>query len=148
MKPAPMPWILCGDGAGFCPASVCVMTGLFAGSTATETSGFPFVSLMWRETPVIVPPVPTPETRTSIAPPVSSQISGPVVHSWMAGLAGFLNCCGMNHRCGSDATVSSARRIAPGMPSGPGVSTSCAPKAARTFRRSMLIVSGMVSVSP
>ena len=41
----------------------------------------------------MVPPVPTPETKTSIVPPVSSQISGPVVFSWIAGLAGFLNCC-------------------------------------------------------
>ena len=40
----------------------------------------------------MVPPVPTPDTRMSIAPSVSSQISGPVVSKWIAGLAGFLNC--------------------------------------------------------
>ncbi len=34
-----------------------------------------------------------PDTKMSIAPSVSSHISGPVVASWMAGLAGFLNCC-------------------------------------------------------
>ena len=32
-----------------------------------------------RPTPVIVPPVPTPETKTSTFPFVSFQISGPVV---------------------------------------------------------------------
>jgi len=51
--------------------------------------------LMKREIPVMVPPVPTPETSTSMPPSVSFQISGPVVFSWIAGLAGFLNCCGM-----------------------------------------------------
>ena len=96
---------------------------------------------------MIVPPVPTPETSTSIAPSVSSQISGPVVCSWMAGLAGFLNCCGMKYALGSAAAISSALAIAPVMPSAPGVRTSFAPKAASTLRRSMLIVSGMVSVS-
>ncbi len=120
------------------------MTGLAAGSTATETIGFRFFK--YRETPVIVPPVPTPETRTSIAPSVSSQISGPVVRSWIAGLAGFANCCGMKNRPGSDATSASALRIAPVMPSAPGVRTRFAPNAARTFRRSRLIVSGIVSV--
>jgi hypothetical protein len=38
-----------------------------------------WVELENRETPVMVPPVPTPATRTSISPSVSSQISGPVV---------------------------------------------------------------------
>ena len=33
-----------------------------------------------------------------MAPSVSFQISGPVVFSWIAGLAGFLNCCGRNQR--------------------------------------------------
>ena len=32
--------------------------------------------------------MPTPETRMSMPPSVSAQISGPVVCSWMAGLAG------------------------------------------------------------
>ena len=44
-------------------------------------------------------------------------------------------------------TMASARRMAPGMPSGPGVKTRLAPKAASTRRRSMLMVSGMVRVS-
>ncbi len=95
----------------------------------------------------MVPPVPTPETRTSIAPSVSSQISGPVVRSWISGLAGFLNCWGRKYLCGSEAAIASARLIAPFIPSGPGVRIRLAPRAATIFRRSMLIVSGMVRVS-
>jgi hypothetical protein len=55
-----------------------------------------------RETPVMVPPVPTPATKTSTWPSVSAQISGPVVASWIAGLAGLANCWGMKNRLGSD----------------------------------------------
>jgi len=48
------------------------------GSTATtRISGF--FSFRYRPAPVSVPPVPTPHTRISTAPPVSFQISGPVV---------------------------------------------------------------------
>ncbi len=39
--------------------------------------------------------VPTPATRMSTLPSVSCQSSGPVVRRWIAGLAGFLNCCGI-----------------------------------------------------
>ena len=46
-------------------------------------------------TPVIVPPVPTPETKMSTSPAVSRQTSSAVVRRWTSGLAGFLNCCGM-----------------------------------------------------
>ena len=101
---------------------------------------------MNRETPVIVPPVPTPETSTSIAPSVSSQISGPVVVSWIPGLAGLSNCCGRKKRPGSLFAISSAFATAPGIPFGPSVSTSFAPSIASTLRRSMLIVSGITSV--
>ena len=69
-------------------------TGLSAGSTATmRTPGLRAFST-W-PTPVIVPPVPTPETKTSISPSVSFQISSAVVRRWISGLAGFSNCCGM-----------------------------------------------------
>ena len=68
------------------------MTGLCAGSTAMVVMRLPFVVLRKRETPVIVPPVPTPATKMSTAPAVSSQISGPVVCSWMAGFVGLLYC--------------------------------------------------------
>jgi len=71
-KPAPIPWILCGPGL---PPE---MTGDSVGSTAiTLSSGFSG-RRYWAH-PVSVPPVPTPETRKSILPPVSLQISGPVV---------------------------------------------------------------------
>ena len=76
--------------------------------------------------PVIVPPVPTPLTRMSIAPSVSSQISGPVVASWIAGLAGFVNCCSSTY-FGSDAAISSAFATAAAVPPAPSVSTSRAP---------------------
>ena len=56
MKPAPMPWILCGPGRP--PDS----TGEVSGSTAiTCTSGLR--SFRNEPAPVIVPPVPTPATR-------------------------------------------------------------------------------------
>ncbi len=49
-----------------------------AGSTAnTVMAGF--CSLRKRPAPVMVPPVPTPETSAATSPSVSDQISGPVV---------------------------------------------------------------------
>ena len=75
----------------------------------------------------MVPPVPTPATKMSTLPPVSSKISGPVVASWMAGLAGFLNCCSSTYLPGSLAAISSALATAPFMPLAPSVSTSLAP---------------------
>mgnify|MGYP002321218565 CR=1 FL=1 len=42
--------------------------------------------------PVTVPPVPTPATKISTFPSVSSQISGPVVAACAAGFAGLSNC--------------------------------------------------------
>ena len=91
MNPAPMPWILCGPGATVSPRRVCEITGECTGSTATLVMARPRVRSKYRETPVIVPPVPTPQTRMSTAPSVSFQISGPVVCSWIAGFAGFSN---------------------------------------------------------
>ncbi len=56
------------------------------GSTAmTWMAGF--CSLRYPPAPVIVPPVPMPETRMSTVPSVSFQISGPVVARWIAGFA-------------------------------------------------------------
>ena len=63
-----------------------------------------------------------------------------------AGFAGFSNWRMSTYLPGSSAARRSARSIAPFMPCGPGVSTSFAPYARRSFRRSMLIVSGIVSV--
>ena len=81
-KPAPMPWILCGPG---CPPE---STGESSGSTAMILSEGRRGFSTW-PTPVMVPPVPTPETNTSISPLVSFQISSAVVRRWISGLAGF-----------------------------------------------------------
>ena len=67
--------------------------------------------------PVIVPPVPMPETRISTLPSVSFQISSAVVLRWISGLAGFSNCCGMI-ASGMVAASSSALAMAPFMPFG------------------------------
>ena len=80
----------------------------------------------------------------STLPSVSRHISSAVVARWIAGLAGFSNCCGMKYRWSLLAS-SSALAMAPGMPSAPGVSTISAPKARNNIRRSTLMVSGMVS---
>jgi hypothetical protein len=101
---------------------------------------------MYSLTPVMVPPVPTPEIRISTLPSVSSQISGPVVSKWILGLAGLSNCCGMNPS-GVLARISCAFEIAPFIPFGPGVKTNSAPKARSRTRRSMLMVSGMTMIS-
>mmetsp|Transcript_51349 Transcript_51349/g.123929 ORF Transcript_51349/g.123929 Transcript_51349/m.123929 type:complete len:205 (+) Transcript_51349:1344-1958(+) len=86
MKPAPIPWILCGPGL---PPD---KTALSTGSTATICK-LGFKGLRYWPQPVNVPPVPTPPTRMSTLPSVSSQISGPVVSRWIFGLSGLLNCC-------------------------------------------------------
>ena len=95
----------------------------------------------------MVPPVPTPATSTSTAPSVSFQISGPVVFSWIAGLAGLSNCCGMKYSSGFEAAISVAFSMAPFMPLAASVSTSSAPRALSTLRRSRLIDAGMVRIS-
>ena len=131
-----MPWILWG------PLWPPESTGDAEGSTAiTVTEGF--FDLRYFPAPVTVPPVPTPPTRMSISPLVSAQISGPVVFSWIAGFAGVLNCWGMKE-LGMLAASSSALAMAPYMPLAPSVSSSSAPRALRSFRRSILMVSGMV----
>ena len=114
-----MPWIGCGP---FWPPD---STGDAAGSTAmTCTPGLRSLST-W-PTPVMVPPVPTPAMKMSTWPSVSSQISSAVVTRWIAGFAGFMNCCGMKY-LGSLAASSVALAMAPPMPSGPGVRISSAP---------------------
>ncbi|MCY1311339.1 hypothetical protein D9M70_616270 [compost metagenome] len=95
----------------------------------------------------MVPPVPTPATSTSTAPSVSLQISGPVVFSWIAGLAGFSNCCSSRYCAGSEAASSLAFSMAPFMPLAGSVSTSSAPRALSTLRRSRLMDAGMVRIS-
>ena len=140
-----MPWILCRPGLSGCSFFVCVMTGLLTGSTAMALKvGLRF--LMTSLTPVMVPPVPTPETRMSTLPSVSFQISSAVVWRWISGLAGFSNCCGMNE-LGVVLSSSLALAMAPFMPFSPGVSTISAPNALSSRRRSRLMLSGMVTMS-
>ena len=83
--------------------------------------------------------------NTSTRPSVSSQISGPVVALWIAGLAGLTNCPGIKLPSISFAS-SDALAMAPFMPFAPSVSTSSAPYALRMLRLSTLMVSGMVSM--
>ena len=84
-----------------CADLAAVIMVVLSGSTATVMMALPLVCLICRETPVKLPPVPTPQTRMSILPSVSSQISRPVVLSWIAGLAGFSNWCGPQYLAGS-----------------------------------------------
>lgn len=72
------------------PAARPDSTAAPAGSTAT-TRKPGLRSFIASPTPVIVPPVPTAETKTSISPFVSSQSSTAVVRRCTSGLAGFAN---------------------------------------------------------
>ena len=121
------------------------MTGESIGSTAMAVK-LGLRGLSASTQPVIVPPVPTADTKMSIFPSVSSHNSSAVVFAWIAGFAGLLNCCGI-HAFGVFLTRSSAREIAPFIPSAPGVSTSFAPSMASSVRRSTDIVSGIVRMS-
>ena len=138
-KPAPMPWMGCG--LGWPPDR----TGLASGSTAMMLRPGRRGFRAW-PTPVTVPPVPTPETKTSSLPPVSRQISSAVVRTWTAGLAGFWNCCGMK-LLGTVFSSSSALAMAPFMPFSRGVSSSRAPRNRSILRRSTDIESGMVKIT-
>mmetsp|Transcript_21912 Transcript_21912/g.61021 ORF Transcript_21912/g.61021 Transcript_21912/m.61021 type:complete len:279 (-) Transcript_21912:42-878(-) len=138
MNPAPMPWILCGPGD---PPE---MTADSAGSTAMSCMEG-FMGLRNCPVPVSVPPVPTPPTRASMLPPVSRQISGPVVSRWIFGLSGLLNCWRRKPPC--EEAISSALEMAPPIPLAAGVRTTSAPKALRRTRLSMLMLSGMVRMS-
>mmetsp|Transcript_94 Transcript_94/g.285 ORF Transcript_94/g.285 Transcript_94/m.285 type:complete len:203 (-) Transcript_94:417-1025(-) len=137
MKPAPMPWILCGPGL---PPP---MTADSDGSTATNLSAG-LSGLRNCAQPVSVPPVPTPPTKMSKLPLVSAHTSGPVVSRCTFGLSAFSNCCSMN--AFSLATISSAFAIAPFIPLAAGVSTTLAPNALSITRRSSDMDAGIVSV--
>ncbi len=82
----------------------------------------------------------------STPPSVSFQISSAVVLRWISGLASLANWRARMDPSRS-ATISSARLTAPFMPSDPGVRMSSAPKARSSARRSLDIVSGMVSTT-
>ena len=95
------------------------------GSTATIcTPGLRFFRTC--PTPVMVPPVPTPATKMSTSPSVSSQISSAVVWRWISGLAALANCWAQM-AFSVVATISLAFSTAPRMPSEPGVRTISAP---------------------
>ena len=90
--------------------------------------------------------MPTPATKISTFPSVSSQISGPVDDLWAAEFAGFTNCPGIKAPGISPASCS-AFSIAPFMPFAPSVRTISAPYAFRIFLLSTLMVSGMVRIT-
>ena len=92
-NPAPMPWILCGPGFKRLSGALLGDDRTGGGFHGHRSDRLSLGHLDVAGYAGMVPPVPTPDTSMSIAPPVSSQISGPVVCSWMARLAGFLNCC-------------------------------------------------------
>src|SRR5882724_3673319 len=134
-----MPCSLCGPG--WPPERI----GDASGSTATTFSEA-LRGLSTSPTPVMVPPVPMPETMMSTLPSVSFQISSAVVLRWIAGLAGLANCWRMRLP-GILAASSSAFAMAPFMPFGPSVRMTRAPRILSSLRRSMLIVSGIVRMS-
>jgi hypothetical protein len=132
-KPAPMPWILCGPGcSGASPALVWVITrGVPPARPRPSGGSCPWCARCSGETPVMVPPVPTPETSTSTAPPVSAQISGPVVSRGWLGLAGFSNWRRARTCRGRSRRALRPWRWRPSCPCAPGVSTSFAPRPPR-----------------
>ena len=138
-KPAPMPWIGCG------PASPPESTALSSGSTAT-TRTVGFCCLKNVPHPVIVPPVPTPLTKTSTAPLAAAQISGPVVSACTRAFAGLRNCC-RTCESGVRAATSSAFATAPAIPCAGSVRTSSAPKARKSTRRSRLMDAGIANTN-
>ena len=88
---AGIPLVICAKG--FERTSGKLVTEVFDETATIFTAGLRALSTS--PTPVIVPPVPMPETTMSTLPSVSRQISSAVVLRWISGFAGFLNCCGM-----------------------------------------------------
>ena len=110
-KPAPMPWILCGPGGR--PDS----TAELAGSTATTRSSG-LRSFRNSPTPVIVPPVPTPATKTSTRPSSASRSPGRSCAGgprgwpgWRTGRAGRRRARAAIARAACDRLVHAAHRL-------------------------------------
>ena len=103
---------------------------------------FGFLPLRTFATPEIVPPVPTPATKTSTWPSVSAQISSPVCATCAAGFAGFVNWEAMIAPGRSEAMRSASATAADTPPLG-SVRTSSAPKARTIARRSTDMEAGM-----
>ena len=104
------------------------ITGLFVGSTPTERIFFPFFFLMYRETPLIVPPVPTPghqdvDLAAGVFPDL--RAGGPEVDLRVRRILELLK---QHEPSGRDATISSAFAMEPAMPCGPSVRISFAPE--------------------
>ncbi len=87
MNPAPIPEF-CGGGHKFTALQLLGMTGSLR-VPLHRVQFLPLVISKKRDMPVIVPPVPTPQTSASTLPSVSAQISAAVVNSWILGFAGF-----------------------------------------------------------
>ena len=139
-NPAPMPWILCGPG--WPPDS----TGESSGSTATIRSDGLRGFSTW-PTPVMVPPVPTPATNTSMLAVgvVPDLLGGGAAMDFRVGRVVEL----LRDDRARDLAARAPRALAmaPRMPCGPAVSTSSAPSRASILRRSIDIVSGMTRIS-
>ena len=87
---------------------------------------------MARVMPVNDPAEPHPRTTASTRPSICSMISRAVVSSWIRGLAGFSNCCGMKLP-GVSSASSRARRTAPSIPSSAGTYSTRPPSASMIF---------------
>ena len=143
-----MPWILCGDGLSGSPARVCEITGLAAGSTATERIFLLAVVLdVARHAGDGAAGADAGDEDVDLAVGVVPDLGagGALVDRRVGRVLELLRASGSAP--GRTATISSALAIAPVMPSAPGVSTRLAPNAASTLRRSRLMVSGIVRVS-
>jgi len=98
---------------------------------------------MQRETPVIVPPVPTPDARISIAPSLSFRPGGCLVDRRIRRVAESLQ----QHINGPvRRRLSVPRATAPDIPRTPSVNMSLATYARRSMRHSRLMISGIVKV--
>ncbi len=82
----------------------------------------------------------------STLPSVSRRISSAVVLRWIAGFASFANCLASTEP-GVSAAMRSASSTACFMPLVGSVSTSSAPKALRSVRRSLDMEAGIVSTT-
>ena len=98
-----------GSGAGRARAPE--STGAATAARRATTSAFGLRSLSASPAPVIVPPVPTPATRTSTWPSSAARISGPVPVRCASGLAGLENWSG--RKCVGLARPARARRRPP-----------------------------------
>jgi hypothetical protein len=129
------------------------ITGLFVGSTAYALCRGQR-ALSTSPSAVMCPPVPTPVMVTSIPSGKSRSTSSAVVRRCTSMFDPFSNCIGSHAPSGRasppalrSSTSACARAMAPFIPTSRGVSSSRAPNAAITRRRSTENDSGMHSTS-